>query len=686
MISRTQSVFFAGLCSGVLCLSSAFAQTPSPSAPRKLDKAAAYYHYSMGHLYAELAAAYGNRGEYVSRAIESYREAMKADPAASFLADELSDLYLQSGRISEGAKAAEESIRQNPNDINSRRILGRLYTRLIGDTQQGKVNETMLRQAIEQYSAIAKAEPKDTEVWLMLGRLYKISQDSVESEKAYKKVLELDANNEDAMMGLAMVYSDIGNQKAASEMLQAVANRNPSLRTLTALAGTYEQMRDYKGAAAALEKALEISQGNPDLKRALAQNLMLSEQFDRAQKLFEGLVAEDPKDIQSLLRLSQIHRQQRNLAKAREVNDRAKAIDPTNLEILYNDVNLLEAEGKIGEAIAQLKDIVSQSAKRQYTQGERGNRAILLERLGMMYRSAEHYQAAIDTFKQVLELEPEQASRTHMQIAETYRINREYQKALAEVEGALKKLPEERSLKVLRASVLADLAKPDQAMAELKQLLDGKNDRETYLAIAQIHEKARNFAEMEKAIARAETLSASPEDRQTIFFMRGAMYEKMKKFDAAEEQFREVLKLDPDNASAMNYLGYMLADRNVRLAEAQQFIAKALEQEPNNPAYLDSLGWVYYRMGKLPEAEEQLRRAVDRFSRDPTVHDHLGDVYNQQGKLKEAIAQWQRSLKEWESTAPSELDQSEITRIQKKLEGAKVRLAKEPAGSRTKQQ
>jgi tetratricopeptide (TPR) repeat protein len=106
-------------------------------------------------------------------------------------------------------------------------------------------------------------------------------------------------------------------------------------------------------------------------------------------------------------------------------------------------------------------------------------------------------------------------------------------------------------------------------------------------------------------------------------------------------------------------------------------ISRALELDPYNGAYLDSLGWVYYRTGKLEEAEACLRRAIQRVSRDPTVHDHLGDVLAKRGKLKEAIAEWQISLKEWEASSQSDKDPAEVAKINKKLEGAKVRLAKE---------
>jgi tetratricopeptide (TPR) repeat protein len=155
------------------------------------------------------------------------------------------------------------------------------------------------------------------------------------------------------------------------------------------------------------------------------------------------------------------------------------------------------------------------------------------------------------------------------------------------------------------------------------------------------------------------------------------MYEKQKQYDQSEAEFRKVLEINPENSGAMNYLGYMLADRNVRLEEAHELISRALEMEPNNGAYLDSLGWVNFRLGKLEEAENNLRDAIARVSRDPIVYDHLGDVFMKQGKLKEAIAQWERSVKEWDAAARSEFDPAEVAKVQKKLEGARVRLAKE---------
>jgi tetratricopeptide (TPR) repeat protein len=182
---------------------------------------------------------------------------------------------------------------------------------------------------------------------------------------------------------------------------------------------------------------------------------------------------------------------------------------------------------------------------------------------------------------------------------------------------------------------------------------------------------------MAKAIDTAEKLSTTDDEKENVHFLRGAMYERQKKYDQAEEEFRKSLKVNPESAAALNYLGYMLADRNVRLPEALELIQKAVNLEPNNGAYMDSLGWVYFRMNRLDDAVAQLRGALERGSRDPTVHDHLGDVYSGLNKWKDALAQWELALREWHSNAPSDVDTTEVAKIQKKVEGAKVRLAKE---------
>jgi Tfp pilus assembly protein PilF len=218
----------------------------------------------------------------------------------------------------------------------------------------------------------------------------------------------------------------------------------------------------------------------------------------------------------------------------------------------------------------------------------------------------------------------------------------------------------------------------DVAAADLKKLLDGKaGDRDTYIALANVYDKGQRWSDMGKALDAAEKLSNSDEEKEGVWFMRGAMYERMKKLDLAEVEFRKVLKANPDNAGAMNYIGYMLADANLRLEESLGLITKALDIEPGNGAYLDSLGWVQFRLGRFEDAEKNLRLALEKTPRDPTVHDHMANVLIKQSKVREAVSQWETSLKEWESSSPADIEPEEIAQVRRNLEAAKVRLARE---------
>lgn len=653
---------------------SAAAQS-APTAPA--GKAAAYYHAALGHLYAELAAQYGGRGEYVSKAIENYRLAMKADPDTPSLAQELADLYTQSGQLRSATAEFEEAVRRNPNDVNARRILGRFYTARIREGQQGRPNAEMLKQAIAQFEGVGERAPKDVDNWILLGRLQKLAQNSTAAERAYKKALEVEPENEDALTGLAIVYGDLGDTLNASQMLKRVADRNPNLRTLTALAAAYEQMKESKLAADTYKRAYEMNRENPDLKRAYAASLFTAEEYDEAQKLFDELQMEDPNDLLAALRLSQIYRQRKDYAKAHEFARRSRKIDPNNLEVLYNEVGLLEAEGKQADAIARLKEILDGMPRRPDSMADKSNRAILLERLAFLYRITEQTAKAVATYREIGELDPSAAAKTAAQIVDAYRAGKDYAAAEKEMRAALEKHPNERIVKLLAANVQTDLARFKEAEALLKSLGEGKEDRDNWIALAQLYEKAKSWDKMADALNQAEKLSKGDEETEAIYFMRGAMYERQKKWDLAEAEFKRVLKLNPKSASALNYLGYMLADRNTRLQEALELVQKAISEEPNNSAFLDSLGWVYYRLNRLDDAAEQLRQSIKFGSRDATVYDHLGDVYSSQNKLKDAISQWERAIAEWQSSAPADADPVEVSKIQKKVEGAKVRLARE---------
>ncbi len=627
----------------------AYAQETASTPKTPDSKAAAYYNFAMGRVYAELAQAYGNKPEYLTKAIQHYQEALKLDPSASIAFEELTDLYIQTNHLRDAVTQAEDLLKQNPDNVDARRMLGRIYMRMIS-TADNRINEDYLKKSIEQLQKVTEKAPKDAESWVALGRLYRVSNNSVDAEKAYNKAVEADPDNEEALTGLAGLYSDLGDNKRAIEKLKAATDRNPNERTLIALGQAYEQVHDYKNAAEALQKAMEMQPDNPRLQKGLANDLMLSDQMEEALALFQKLGAEEPTDIQLKLRVAEIYRVKHDYAMAAEALKKAKAINPQDMEVRYEEVRLLEAQSKYTEAITLLKTLVDETNKAKYSAGESAARATLLEELASLYRSTSQYTEAVDTYRKAAALSKEDAPSISLQIIDTYRA--------AKNTSALNK-------------------EVDAAAADLRSRMGSKADTSSLLMLASIYEKAKNYTKETEALDEAEKVAGSAKDKMNVYFQRGAMWERQKKIDLAEAQFRKVLAIDPEHAGALNYLGYMLVDHGVKVEEATQMIKKAVELEPDNGAYLDSLGWAYYQQGKFDEAEGLLVKALDKIGQDPTVHDHLADVYFKLGKIKEAITQWQASLKDFRSPAGADSEPEDVAKVTRKLDAARVKLAKE---------
>src|SRR5436309_807416 len=152
------------------------AKSAAPTAPRKVDKAAAYYHYTLAHMYEEQVAVYG-RSDLANKAIEEYRLAIDADPGSGYLTSGLAELYAKTGRIRDAVIEAQDILKRDPNNLEAHKLLGRIYLRSMGDVQAGTQNQgqsqNVLKLAIEQYEQIIKLETDNGNLvddHLLLGR------------------------------------------------------------------------------------------------------------------------------------------------------------------------------------------------------------------------------------------------------------------------------------------------------------------------------------------------------------------------------------------------------------------------------------------------------------------------------------------------------------------------------------
>ncbi|HWR15773.1 MAG TPA: tetratricopeptide repeat protein [Terriglobales bacterium] len=651
--------------------------------PKTPDRSAAYYHYTLAHMYEELVSIYQS-SEFANKAIEEYRLAIENDPSSEYLNSGLAELYAKTGRIRDAVMEAQEIIKRDPNNLEARKLLGRIYLRGLGDLQSGAQSQEILKRAIEQYEQIARIEPKSIDNHILLGRLYRLNNDLLKAENEFKTAVSLQPDSEEAVTMLAYLYNDEGDSKRAAEVLTAIPEAQRTTKLYSALGYTYEQQHEYGKAVEAYRAAVKLDKDNLEARRGLAQNLLNDNQHDAALEQFRTIVDADPHDAQSHLRIAELYRRTGNFDKAIEALKRAEAEVQDSLEVPYNMAVIYQAQGKYDEATRVLQNLLKKTEKADgnYTAGEKNNRSVFLERLGSLYRDQGKTAPAVETFRRMLDLGNESAVRAYQQLIDTYRDAKDWKAATATAQEAVEKIPSDRNLKLVLAGQLADMGESDAALEKAKSLLKGTpEDREVYIALAQMYSRLRRWPDAEQSISKALEFSTKPDEKEYVNFILASIYERQKKYDMAEETFRKVLANDPDNAVALNYLGYMLADRGVRLEEALNYIKKALQLDPQNGAYLDSLGWAYFKMGNYDLAEVNLRKAVEKVNNDPTVLDHLGDLYQKTDRLKLAAATWERALQEWNKTIPAEVEQSDVAKVQKKLDAARVRLAKDSSAA-----
>ena len=644
------------------------------------DRAAAYYHFTLAHMYEEQVATYG-RSDLANKAIEEYRAAIDADPTSAYLTSGLAELYAKTGRIRDAVIEAQDIIKRDPNNLEARRLLGRIYLRSLGDMQAGNGSDSVLKLAIEQYEQIIRLQPDSMDDHLLLGRLYRLNNDLQKAEAEFKTAVKLQPDSEEAITTLAYLYNELGDTARAAQVLSSVPQNGRSAKLYSALGYTYEQQKQYKNAVEAYRHAIELDRDNLDAIRGLAENLLNDGQSDAALEQYKVIADANPEDAQTYVRIAEIYRKQGKFDRALENLKKAESMVQDSIEVPYNIASIYQAQGRYDEAIPIMRDLLKKTEKTDgnYSGSGKSNRAVFLERLGTIYRDQGNYQASNETFRQMIALGGEDnIERGYQQVIDTWREAKEWQKATDVAKEAVQKLPNSRDLKMVLAAQQADMGEVDKGLQEVRSLLKGNGeDRQVYITLAQMETRLRRFSDAEQSLDKAEQLSTKDEDKQYVWFLRGSTFEREKRYAEAEEQFKKVLTNDPQHASALNYLGYMLADQNMQLEDALGYIKQAVSLDPANGAYLDSLGWAYFRLGKYDLAEENLLKASQKINTDPTVHDHLGDLYQKTGRLKLAASNWERALTEWNRTIAAEVDPADVARVQKKLDSAKVKLARE---------
>ena len=652
------------------------AETATAQASAQPDHASSYYHYGLARIYEDQAVANG-RQDLATQAIEQYKLALQADPDSVTLEDGLANLYFRLGRIREAVSAAQEQIGKHPNDVDAHTLLGHVYLRSLGDGQNPQSGE-MLQAAIKEYETIAKLKPDDVETHLLLGQLYGLAHDSTKAEAEFKAAQKIDPNSEEVVLSIARLYSEQGNLARAAKVIEGVPADDRSGRMDFALAGIYDQLKQPKNAVKAYRAAVEEDPDNTDAKRGLASALTASGQMDEAAKIYAQILGSDPQDAQALIRQADIERQQGHYEQALATLKKAAALVSDNAELSWNEALVYDALGRFDDSIRTLKQLLTANLPPdgKYTDADRSNRALFLDRLAIVQREANHTDDAVAAYKEMQQLGGDYQARGAAGIVDAYRDAHNWKAALEAAAAAAKAMPTNHDVQLTYARQLADAGKVDEAIKLANAQLAGTpDDRDVYFTVADINVRDKRWKDASDVLDKAEALATKPEEKAFVAYYRGTVAERQKLFDQAEIEFRKGLQMSPDFAPIENYLGYMLAERGQKLEEAVAMLKKVVAFDPQNGAYLDSLAWAYYKQGQYALAEDYERKAALRMANDPTVLDHLGEIDAKTGKLPLAVDEWQRSLAQYATSLPPEADPADVAKVQHKLENARVKLA-----------
>ena len=659
---------------------------PAPSAgatDQSSARAVSYYHLALANVYENEALENGNT-DAARLAVDEYKYALDADPNSPQLNDGLADLYFRTGHVHEAEVTARGLLKNSPNDIDAHKLLGRIYLRQLSDASNAVSSASpsgnALDMAIVEFEKIVALQPKDVEDRMVLGQLYTVKHDPKKAEDQFKTAQAIEPESEEVVLNLARLYAESGDVAHAAKVIEAVPVNDRSPKMETALGAAYDQLKQPKDAIAAYQRAADMDPGDSHTLDALGLALLADNQLDEALKQFKLLADADPENTEALVHIAEIQRRQGKYEDALATVRKARKQDPTSLDAGYNEALVLDVLGRFDEAAQTYEKMVdlTSHANGAYTNEEKSNRGFFLGRLGSVYREENKTDLAIAAYQKMIDMGGETALGGYENQVETYGEAKNFDRAAEVARKAVDANPKDLDVKLMLAGAMVEQGKNDEALTLTKSLLDSSGkDRLVWLKLGQFYTEMRRWKDSEDAYVKATPLSTKQEDRAYLLFLKGALAERQKHLEPAEQFFRQALEVDPNSAMTLNYLGYMLADKGIRLPEALKLIRKAVELDPMNGAYLDSLGWTYFKLGQYEEAEENLRRAVERDQTDPAVHDHLGELYEKTGRIRLAAAQWELSLAEYAKSASADIEPGDVAKVQRKLEGARVKLAKQ---------
>jgi tetratricopeptide (TPR) repeat protein len=619
-----------------------------------LSVAAAAQEYSddpYEFILAKLAADDGRFDEALMR----LDKLTQKNPDSAVLRFERAMIMLDASRNDQAEAELRKVVTLQPNFYDAERILGRLLL----DRSGG--DKAKIEEALPHLQAAYRLNPDDLVTGMAVSQIFLSTGRAAEAEKTLATMLERAPDHRLVNFTYAQVLTKLGRGDESRKYLERAVEVDPTYgQAIMQLIDIYQRSNEFAKAAEALQPLINEDPANLDLQRQQALFYLRAGDAEKARVAFKMLVDADPKDARSQYYLAEALTDLEQFEESDKIYRKLLEKTPDDTDLLASFGLSQIGQKKLDDAAKTFETLLKQQDVPENLQ------VLAKTQLAYIALQRGQYAAAIEAARPLVVFGDRINAQAVNIALEAMRKQKRYADAVAFLQPIVDKFASDPYVNARYVEMLARAGDKDKAKAAAATQV--KFGVKNTIAAAEAFVQADQYDQALSTLRDA--VKAKPEEIDLQFEL-GSVYERSGDKTAAEKAFLNLLEKHPEHAQTLNYLGYMWADSGVNLDRAQEFLVKAVTQEPQNGAYIDSLGWVYFRQGKLDLAEKYLTNATKLMPRDATVKEHLGDVFAKRGETSRALSMYRAAAGLDPESKELEKIRSKIAELEKQQQAQK---------------
>lgn len=575
-------------------------------------------------LLAKLASEEGRYDE----ALTLIDRVIAKNPNDPVLLYERAMMLIDAGKVERAVTELRDVITKAPTFYDANRVLGRIMLDRAG------ADRTRIEESLRYLQAAYKANPDDLSSGVTVAQILRSLGRNGEAERILAAMVERAPDQRSLNFNYAQVLTALGRGDESRKYLERTVAIDPAFGpAVMQLLDIYQQQSEWLKAADLIEPMVADDPTSVELRRQQAYFYLRGGNARAARDRFQSLVAADPKDVRSLFYLAESLNDLEQYAESEKIFRQLMAADPNDPDLMASFALSLAGQKKWDEASRAFTQILGVSNV--------PDNLATLARTQLAYIDVQkgNYAAAVETAKNVFTFRDKPNSQAINIAIEALRKEKKHAETVTMLEPLVQKFPEDPFINARYVESLVRAGNKDRAREHANA--QAKRGTRNTIAIAEAYMQAEDRP---SAIALMRSSIATSPDDLDLQFQLGSILERADDRKASEAVFLKILEKNPEHAPSLNYLGYMWAESGVNLQRAEEMLTRAVGQDPDNGAYIDSLGWVYFRLGNLELAEKYLTDATRLLPGDATVHEHLGDVLAKRGDMQRALASYRTAV------------------------------------------